>query len=88
MSRQGGDEFVLLLFDVKDESDIEACGRQLVQLFERPFILKDTPVFMTASIGGAVYPTHATSRAALIEQADVAMYEAKRRGKNQFHVEV
>lgn len=88
ISRQGGDEFVLLLFDVKDESDIEACGRQLVQLFERPFILKDTPVFMTASIGGAVYPTHATSRTALIEQADVAMYEAKRRGKNQFHVEV
>ena len=88
ISRQGGDEFVLLLFDVKDELDIEACGQQIVQLFERPFILRDTPVFMTASIGGAVYPTHATSRTALIEQADIAMYEAKRRGKNQFHVEV
>ncbi|MFZ0076316.1 MAG: diguanylate cyclase, partial [Exiguobacterium undae] len=59
-----------------------------IDLFERPFILQETPVFMTASIGGAIYPTHATSRTALIEQADVAMYEAKRRGKNQFHVEV
>lgn len=88
ISRQGGDEFVVLLFDVKEESDIEACGQQLIDLFERPFILQETPVFMTASIGGAIYPTHATSRTALIEQADVAMYEAKRRGKNQFHVEV
>ncbi|WP_236629954.1 GGDEF domain-containing protein [Exiguobacterium sp. KRL4] len=88
ISRQGGDEFVVLLFDVKDESDIEDCGQQLIDLFERPFILHATPVFMTASIGGAIYPTHATSRSALIERADIAMYEAKRRGKNQFHVEV
>lgn len=88
ISRQGGDEFVVLLFDVKDDGEIETCGKQLIELFERPFILQDTPVFMTASIGCAIYPTHATSRTKLIEQADFAMYEAKRRGKNQFFVQV
>ncbi|VWX33790.1 GGDEF domain-containing protein [Exiguobacterium oxidotolerans] len=87
ISRQGGDEFVVLLFDVKETNVIEECGQVLVQLFERPFILQETPVFMTASIGCAIYPTHATSRTTLIEQADVAMYEAKRRGKNQFYLQ-
>ncbi|WP_312194115.1 diguanylate cyclase domain-containing protein [Exiguobacterium sp.] len=42
------------------------------------------PLPVTASIGGAIYPAHAASRSDLIEQADLAMYEAKRRGKNQF----
>lgn len=84
ISRQGGDEFVVLLFDVEQESEVAQCGEHLVSLFEKPFHHGIITLPVTASIGGAIYPTHAASRSDLIEQADLAMYEAKRRGKNQF----
>jgi len=84
ISRQGGDEFVVLLFDVEQEAEVVQCGEHLVSLFRQPFHHGIIPLPITASIGGAMYPAHAASRSDLIEQADLAMYEAKRRGKNQF----
>jgi len=86
ISRQGGDEFIVLLFDVEQESEVVQCGEHLVSLFRQPFHHGIIPLPVTASIGGAIYPTHAASRSDLIEQADLAMYEAKRRGKNQFYM--
>jgi len=62
------------------------CGEHLISLFEQPFHHGIMPLPVTASIGGAIYPAHAASRSDLIEQADLAMYEAKRRGKNQFYL--
>ena len=84
ISRQGGDEFVVLLFDVTKEAEVTACGELLVSLFQKPFHHEKLALPVTASVGGALYPAHAASRSALVEQADLAMYEAKRRGKNQF----
>ncbi|WP_294739247.1 GGDEF domain-containing protein [uncultured Exiguobacterium sp.] len=86
ISRQGGDEFVVLLFDVEQESEVVQCGEHLVSLFRKPFHHGIIPLPVTASIGGTIYPAHAASRADLIEFADLAMYEAKRRGKNQFYL--
>jgi len=86
ISRQGGDEFVVLLFDVEQETEVVQCGEHLISLFEQPFHHGIMPLPVTASIGGAIYPAHAASRSDLIEQADLAMYEAKRRGKNQFYL--
>jgi len=74
------------LFDVEQEDEVIQCGEQLVSLFEQPFHHGIISLPVTASIGGAIYPAHAASRSDLIEQADLAMYEAKRRGKNQFYL--
>lgn len=84
ISRQGGDEFVVLLFDIHTREEADRCGEQLIQIFRQPFVIQGEIICTTASIGGSIYPRHGTSRADLIEHADMAMYRAKRQGRNQF----
>jgi len=82
-ARFGGDEFVILLQDA-DSAAIDLTAQKLIQVFKEPCTLNETEFFLSASIGIVLYPDDALNGDDLIKHADTAMYEAKKKGKNQF----
>lgn len=85
ISRLGGDEFVLVVENVKSREIIETLCRRIIDTVRRPIELgpSGTTVALTASIGISLLGEDGTTAEALITNSDRAMYEAKRRGKNQ-----
>ncbi len=84
LARIGGDEFALLLPDLKTTSDAARIAEGMLNLFQTPFKLEDHEVYVTASIGIANFPDDGTDAATLLQHSDTAMYRAKRSGKNTF----
>lgn len=80
--RMGGDEFVII---VPPESfhRFDAIIEEIRGIFSKPWYLKDADYYCTMSMGVCVYPQDGDSVADLIKKADIAMYEAKRKGKNR-----
>ncbi len=89
VSRLGGDEFTVLLTEIKEPSDAALVAERLLQTLEAPVVLAGRDVFMGTSIGIAVFPDDGTDTEALLRNADAAMYFAKGRGRNgyQFYSE-
>ncbi len=87
VSRMGGDEFAILLqgldFDLIEQSAIKMAKRIQAQ-FVAPFLIEQREVFTSASIGIALYPYHGETGEALLRSADIALYAAKRAGKNTY----
>jgi two-component system cell cycle response regulator len=88
VARLGGDEFVVLLNEVESVEQISAVAERLLATISAPFWVDDSCVEVTASIGIAVFPDSAESITDLLKCADSAMYEAKRSGKNSFHLQL
>ena len=86
VARLGGDEFVVLIedVDVGDAAAVAQVARRLLGELVREFPLDGQLLHMTASIGIAVYPQDGTNEFTLMKHADIAMYRAKERGKNNF----
>lgn len=84
LARIGGDEFALLLPDLKTTSDAAKIAEGMLNLFQTPFKLENHEVYVTASIGIANYPDDGRDAATLLQHSDTAMYRAKRAGKNTF----
>ena len=82
--RFGGDEFVFLFSDFKDENDILKIAEKLKNSFSEPFLIKGHFLKISVSIGIAVYPDDGTTNEELLRNADIAMYKAKERGKNRY----
>lgn len=80
VSRHGGDEFLVLLNDTKNNQDVSLFTDKLVKLLAQPYTLIDGSVSISASIGVAHFPADGRSGPALIGYADAAMYRAKQRG--------
>jgi diguanylate cyclase (GGDEF)-like protein len=83
VSRLGGDEFVLLLSGIERAEDVEARARAIIEALAAPHKLDRHEIYCTASIGISMFPDDGSDAAALVRAADVAMYEAKQRGRNQ-----
>lgn len=83
LARIGGDEFVLILEDVKEREHVEVAARTLLQTLEDPFDVEGHTIRIGASVGIALYPDHGAEGGQLLQQADCAMYAAKNNGKNQ-----
>jgi len=84
LARFGGDEFVALMPCLNQRKDIDTVCSKLLKVLSDPFMLEDAnTVYVSASIGIAVYPMDGESDQELIKHADQAMYEAKRKGRNQ-----
>ena len=83
VSRQGGDEFLILL-EGKKKEEIEQIAQNIIDDFARPFYPHCEEVFVTTSIGISLYPYDGEDQETLIKHADTAMYLAKERGKNNF----
>jgi diguanylate cyclase (GGDEF)-like protein len=87
LARLGGDEFTLLLTRVSSQEDVGRIARRVLRSLEVPFQVKGREIYVTASLGVAIYPTDGADAGALLRNADQAMYCAKERGRNnyQFH---
>ena len=84
ISRLGGDEFTLLLTEIKDPGDAALVASRLLATLETPILLGGQELFMGTSIGIAIYPDDGTDPDSLLRNADAAMYFAKGRGRNGF----
>jgi diguanylate cyclase (GGDEF)-like protein len=83
VARIGGDEFNVLLEGVT-ETQIANTAQRILEILSRPYLIKDQQVFVSASIGIAVYPKDAEDLETLTNNADSAMYLAKDNGKNSY----
>ncbi|MCP5157931.1 MAG: EAL domain-containing protein [Gammaproteobacteria bacterium] len=86
LARLGGDEFTLLIEDLDNGSDTAIIARKLLSIFEHPFALAEHELFISASIGSSFYPDDGRDLDDLIKNADAAMYQAKARGRNNYHL--
>ncbi len=86
VSRMGGDEFVIVLPDLTDPADAAKLAGRAIAAIREPIDVDGRPVFVTTSVGIAVYPDDGTDADTLIKRADVAMYQAKQIGRNCFQI--
>jgi diguanylate cyclase (GGDEF)-like protein/PAS domain S-box-containing protein len=82
VARLGGDEFTILVTDVVDLDAVHRVADRLLSALQQPVQLASQEVFVTASIGVAVYPQHGDGPDELVRKADIAMYAVKDRGRN------
>lgn len=84
VARLGGDEFAILLPQLRENDDLAGTAAKIVKAFEQPFQISGREMFISASVGIAVYPSDSADIDALFRFADSAMYHAKNRGRNNF----
>ena len=84
ISRLGGDEFAVLLEDIEGPLEAENVASNIVAAFQEPFDVGGRQVTVTASVGITVCPADGKEPVALLNNADIAMYQAKDRGRNTF----
>ena len=82
LARQGGDEFTIVLPELRDRDDARMVADKFLEVLQEPFDLDGHAVHISASIGIAVYPAHGESIDELLRHADIAMYQIKGQGKN------
>ncbi|MEA2116818.1 MAG: EAL domain-containing protein, partial [Thermodesulfobacteriota bacterium] len=83
-ARTGGDEFTILLEELEENAHAEVVARKLVDLFKQPFMVEEQEVYTTVSIGISIYPDDGESLDQLMQYADMAMYQAKEDGRNNY----
>jgi len=86
VARLGGDEFVVALGEVSDADDVAVLAAKLVASVSQRYSINGHAVSITASVGVGIYPMHGELAETLMKSADMAMYEAKHKGKNKFHI--
>ncbi len=84
VARLGGDEFAVVIPNVRDINDLTAPTERLRDLLHDPREHDGTHPSISASIGAALYPEHDRSAAALLGNAEIALYRAKNAGRNRF----
>jgi len=82
ISRLGGDEFTVILDDIKDNAYPSVVAQKIIDTLSQPIPLKDEVGYIGASVGIAIFPDDAKDLESLIKNADMAMYRAKEGGKN------
>lgn len=82
VSRVGGDEFIVLLPVVEAVQDASGVAEKIRSALNQPFELADESLRISSSIGIAIYPEHGSDESALLKNADAAMYDAKKHGRN------
>lgn len=85
IGRLGGDEFIVLLSDLKQRIDIRFVVENILDVFRIPFIIEGHEIILTASIGIACYPNDSQLGVELLRNADIAMYQSKESGRNTYH---
>jgi diguanylate cyclase (GGDEF)-like protein/PAS domain S-box-containing protein len=86
VARFGGDEFVLILPDLKGREDVIQVAQKIVDSFRKLFLIDTHQLIVTTSIGIAVYPYDGTDEAILLKNADKAMYQAKQTGRDRYQL--
>lgn len=84
VARLGGDEFVILIRELKKEDAIFNLTQKINVSFQKPFEIAGRDIMLTTSIGISLYPVNGKTASKLLKNADLAMYQAKEQGGNQF----
>ena len=84
VSRQGGDEFVVLLSEVEQSGDPAITARRMLETVAEPHLIDHHDLHVTTSIGVSVCPEDGSDAATLIKNADTAMYQAKENGRQSY----
>ncbi|RUM53851.1 MAG: hypothetical protein DSY87_02520 [Methylococcus sp.] len=84
LARLGGDEFTVLLTSIHDAHDASRVAKRILIALAEPFQLQNHQASVGASIGISIFPGDGSSAEQLLKSADMAMYEAKKSGKNNF----
>lgn len=86
LARQGGDEFTLLLPQIDDREDAMRTAEKMIKSFDAPIQVDEHELYVTISIGIALYPLDGESMDNLIKNADIAMYDSKAKGRNRYQL--
>lgn len=86
VSRQGGDEFVVLLAEIEELRDATLSAEKLIKAVAKPHLVDGHQLHVTLSIGISIYPDHGQDVDTVLRNADIAMYHAKRNGRNNCQV--
>lgn len=81
--RQGGDEFIIILSDA-DSQAASMVAQRIVDSLSKPFVIDQEEIYTSPSIGISIYPEDGQLADLIIKNADIAMYQAKRAGKNNY----
>jgi diguanylate cyclase (GGDEF)-like protein/PAS domain S-box-containing protein len=84
IARLGGDEFALILTKLEKTSNIALIAQRIKMVVSRPFIVQGHELFITVSIGIAIYPDDGQNEEILMQNVDTALYQAKAEGKNNY----
>ena len=84
LARISGDEFIVIVDSFEQVQDVTNLAAQILGVIEQPINLRDNEAYVSCSIGIALYPTDGETPVQLIQNADSAMYHAKKIGKNTF----
>jgi diguanylate cyclase (GGDEF)-like protein/PAS domain S-box-containing protein len=84
VSRQGGDEFVVLLSEIEHPYDVTIAVKRMLQTIAEPYLIDGHELHVTTSIGVCVYPGDGVDAETLIKNADTAMYQAKQNGRHNY----
>jgi diguanylate cyclase (GGDEF)-like protein/PAS domain S-box-containing protein len=86
VSRLGGDEFVILLSEVRNAEDAAISAARILKALGEPHRIDEHELYLTASIGIAIFPDDGTDADVILKSADFAMYEAKENCRNNYRV--
>jgi diguanylate cyclase (GGDEF)-like protein len=84
LARMGGDEFIIILPGIDDDSGAERVATRIIEAFAQPFDIHGQEHFITASIGITLFPEDGGDGTTLLRNADLAMYQAKESGRNGY----
>ncbi len=85
LARLGGDEFIILVENITSSSDVESISIDIHNHLSKGFVIKGKHVYVTTSIGIAVFPEHGDTVENIVKCADLAMYKSKGSGRNCHH---
>jgi diguanylate cyclase (GGDEF)-like protein/PAS domain S-box-containing protein len=86
VARLGGDEFLLLLSEMARLQDAAAIAQKILKAFRKPFLFDDHELMVTSSIGVVIYPDDGEDADTLLKNADIAMYQVKQKGRNNYQL--
>jgi diguanylate cyclase (GGDEF)-like protein len=86
VARFGGDEFVILMTDLRSSDDTAKIAQKLIDTVREPFNAFEREIVITGSVGISIYPDDGTQAEVLVKNADTAMYRAKELGRNRYQL--
>jgi diguanylate cyclase (GGDEF)-like protein/PAS domain S-box-containing protein len=84
LARMGGDEFLFLVTEIAQAENATEVARKIIESFQEPFVVEKHELRTTASIGITIFPDDGSDADTLLKNADIAMYSAKQRGRNNY----
>ncbi len=86
IARMGGDEVVVLLSDVRQIEDVAKVAQKIFSVLQQPFQIEQHKLHITTSIGISIFPHDGENAQTLLKNADIALYRAKEKGRNNYQL--